>query len=353
MHWRSALLAGLISLSAATCGLADDFMVQTGELDGVLYTLAVPEDWNGKLLLQAHGSRSVDMPLLADLDMKDAANLALVKDGWLIAYSSYRRNGPIVTDAALDLLALRGHVADAFGEPELVLVEGWSMGAVVAAMLAEDHADLVDGVCGVGAMFSIPIPGEDVEFSRRPGVPVLLLSNMGEPKDAREYCVAAGAAGAPAAYWMIGRYGHVNLNSEERLVALRALEAWASGGEAPEQRELLVDMTHDSVARRADGVASAVVLSVHAAYGNVRTEFVPDDLAWLGVVQGGNCRVETPGASVVARYGKSHMDAKPGGWVIFPDAEGYLTIARNRARAVDMLGSEVDDTIRLSAAEPR
>jgi len=347
MFTRIVLTCIVLTLSAATCAAGDGFTLETGELDGVPYTLAVPDDWNGTLLLQAHGSRSADAPLLADLDLDDAANRALLADGWLIAYSAYRRNGPIVLDAAADLLALRAHVAAAHGAPDRVLVEGWSMGAAVATVLVEHHPDAVDGACAFSPRYSFPVPGEDLAFTRRPQHPLLLVSNQGESGDSRAYLESAGEAGAPAAFWLVKRYGHVNVNAAERLEALRALAAWTEGGAAPGARDLLVVMTPEPVAVRGEGVISANVLSVDPVHGNLETSFVPGDLTWLDVAKGDLVRIVAGGGSTGALYGKSYSSVVPGRGVIFPNAEGRLTIAVNRGSAVERLGCAVGDILTM------
>ncbi len=345
---RIVLTCIVLSLPAAACAAGDVFELETGELDGVPYTLAVPDDWNGTLLLQAHGSRPADAPLLADLDADDAANRALLDEGWLIAYSAFRRNGPIVLDAVQDLLALRAHVAATHGAPERVLVEGWSMGAAVATVLVEHHADAVDGACAFSPHYSVSVPGEDLAFTRRPRSPLLLLSNQGESGDARAYLQTAGEAGAPAAFWLVKRYGHVSVNSAERLEALRALAAWAASGAAPGTRDLLVSMTPESVAMRGDGTISANVLSVDPVHGNVETAFVPADLAYLGVAENKLVRVVAGEGRTGALYGKSIFSVNPERGVIFVNEEGRLTIAVNHGSAVDRLRCDVGDFLTVS-----
>ncbi|MBC8425995.1 SAM-dependent chlorinase/fluorinase [bacterium] len=348
MRARIILTCAVLTLSISACAAGEGFELRTGELEGVPYALAVPQEWNGTLLLQAHGSRSPDAPLLADLDVEDPANLALLDDGWLIAFSAYRRNGPIVLDAAYDLLALRAHVAATYGAPGRVLVEGWSMGAAVATVLVELHAGQIDGACAVGPRYSRPVPGEDLNFTREPRRPLLLLSNMGESADARAYQKAATEAGASAVFWTVGRYGHVNLNAAERLEALRALSDWVTRDLKPEPRELLVVMTPESVAARDEGAISANVLSIDPVYSNLETSFVPGDLAWLGVAEGGLVRIVAAGGSTGALYGKSYNSVAPDRGVIFPNAEGRLTIAVNRGSAVERLGCVAGDILTVS-----
>ena len=65
------------------------------------------------------------------------ATRTLLDEGWLVATTSYRRNGPIVADAMADLDALRAHIAATLGEPQRVLLAGDSMGGLIVTLMAE------------------------------------------------------------------------------------------------------------------------------------------------------------------------------------------------------------------------
>jgi alpha-beta hydrolase superfamily lysophospholipase len=55
----------------------------------------------------------------------------------MVATTSYRRNGLVVADAIADLDALRAYIAQAYGEPERVILEGESMGGLIVTIMAE------------------------------------------------------------------------------------------------------------------------------------------------------------------------------------------------------------------------
>jgi pimeloyl-ACP methyl ester carboxylesterase len=337
-------IAVVLSLVSATSA-ADGFELQTEDLNGVPCAMAVPAEWNGRLLLLARGSQPPGTPLFAEHEFEDAVFRTLLDEGWLIAFTAYRQDGPVLNGAVGDLLALRDRVAGKHGEPEIVLVEGRSLGAVVATLLVERHPGAVDGACAFSPLYSLSAPGEKLSFSRRPERPLLLLSNLGESTDARAYLETAEETRAPVAFWQVKRYGHVNVNAAERLEVLRALSDWAEHGAKPEPRELLVAMNPESVAARDEDVISANVLSVDPVHGNVETAFVPGDLAWLDVAERGLVWIVSDGGSTGALYGKSYSSTPPGRGVIFPNAEGRLTIAVNRGSAVERLGCDVGDIL--------
>lgn len=70
----------------------------------------------------------------------------MLKDGWLVAMTSYRRNGRVVRDAMEDVNQLRQYIVDNWGAPTLCLLEGRSMGGCIATCLAENYPHLYN-VC--------------------------------------------------------------------------------------------------------------------------------------------------------------------------------------------------------------
>ena len=73
------------------------------------------------MLLLAHGFRDEKAPLVAELNPEHLACRTLLDEGWVVATTSYRRNGMIIRDAITDLENLRAHIAATCGEPRQVI----------------------------------------------------------------------------------------------------------------------------------------------------------------------------------------------------------------------------------------
>lgn len=112
---------------------------------GGYYWIAIPDDWNGSLIVHAHGGPRTAAPQ-ADDPLEDLERFSMtVKEGFAWAGSTYRRGGYGVRMAAEDTDDLRQIYWDAFGRPQRTLLHGQSWGGNVAAKAAELYARDAEG----------------------------------------------------------------------------------------------------------------------------------------------------------------------------------------------------------------
>lgn len=101
---------------------------------------AVPKNWNGALVVFAHGGPSL-IPYSSDYSRLDLDKFAiLVKRGFAWVASSYRREGYGVRLAAEDTEHAREFFVEHFGQPRRTLLQGASYGALVAVKVLEKQA---------------------------------------------------------------------------------------------------------------------------------------------------------------------------------------------------------------------
>lgn len=114
--------------------------------NGAHYALAVPTDWNGSLVVHAHGGPDLGAGSDPARSLDDLGRWSvMVDEGYAWAGSSYRRGGYGTRMAAADTESVRRVFVGAFGEPELTYVHGQSWGANVAAKVAETYRGRYDG----------------------------------------------------------------------------------------------------------------------------------------------------------------------------------------------------------------
>lgn len=124
--------------SACVAALPADATCYTGvDSAGALYTIVMPAQWNGRLVLHAHGGPSLGAPT-PERSEEDVTRWAImVRAGYAWAGSTFRQGGVEVRAAAEDTERLRGIFRAHVAKPTLTLLHGQSWGAGVAAKAAE------------------------------------------------------------------------------------------------------------------------------------------------------------------------------------------------------------------------
>lgn len=115
------------------------------DANGAWYVIAMPADWNRRLIVHAHGGPRTGAPEAADpLEDLDRFSV-MVRQGYAWVGSTYRRGGFGVRMAAEDTDNSRKVFWSQFGRPERTLLHGQSWGGNVAAKASELYALDADG----------------------------------------------------------------------------------------------------------------------------------------------------------------------------------------------------------------
>jgi pimeloyl-ACP methyl ester carboxylesterase len=366
----SLLAAALAACSAGGAGAAElppaPVKVDIGHIAGASFAIANPPgDWNHRVLLLAHGYRPTTAPLIADLHPERASIKAALDEGWIVATTSYRRNGLVVEDAIADLDALRAYIVAAYGQVDRVILEGESMGGLIVTIMAERDAELYSGAVVFDATLYAKETNGTVGLSLLPRIPLIFVATQREVPEARGYLTSLVARPSPViqpVLFLIRREGHTNINQPEHLAAFRAINAWIDGGREalPEPK----DQAHyyDATVAAAPGPSTAVplpdnrgfrtsVAEVDAVYGNILLEAQAPDFAAAGIPPMTFCALEAGGKTYRALYGRTYTDVKDGEWIVFPDADGRTVLSRNFADAAGTTGLKAGDPVTLVPVE--
>ena len=120
-----------------------------GVLDGAGYRIEVPANWNGELVMWAHGFAGWGAELTVS---NPPFRQWLVTNGYAWAASSYGKNGYVVSQGVEDTYQLAQWFTANVGTPTRVFMTGGSMGGHVTAVSLERHAGYYAGAlpaCGV------------------------------------------------------------------------------------------------------------------------------------------------------------------------------------------------------------
>lgn len=157
---------GIGSLPAMAADLKPG--THTGTLEGALYRIDIPANWNGDLVMLMHGYQPVGAPIATPMRAADSTPV-FFKLGYAVAQSQYRSQGWAVGDAIVDNERLRQYFIHTFAHPAHTYIYGFSLGGleVVASIERYRHAY-------TGAMVTCAVSVSTPEFIARAVVTPLL-----------------------------------------------------------------------------------------------------------------------------------------------------------------------------------
>lgn len=139
-------------------GCADGSMAS-----GALYRVCFPADWNGELVVYAHGYVAPQEPVALPDDVVGGIGISSAVNalGYAFATTSYRANGLVADIAVEDLRQLDAVVRERYRpDPARTFLVGASEGGLVAALAVEQEPDLYAGAlaaCGPIGDFAVQI----------------------------------------------------------------------------------------------------------------------------------------------------------------------------------------------------
>lgn len=122
---------------------------QWGVLAGAGYRIEVPDNWNGNLVMWAHGFRGTGLELTVD---NHPLRPLLISLGYAWAASSYTRNDYDITSGVQSTQALVQRFNGLVGQSNKVYMTGASMGGHITAVSIEQYPDTFVAampICGV------------------------------------------------------------------------------------------------------------------------------------------------------------------------------------------------------------
>lgn len=281
--------------------------VLTGVDDHAAYLVEVPPNWNGDLVMYAHGFVGNGPELAAEPPGFGLREL-LVRQGYAWAASSYDRNG---YDVGAGVRTTRG-LAERFGElvaqPRRTYLVGGSMGGHVAARSIEEYPDRYAGVLALcGAL------GDQALFDYRLDVRLSAEGLAGvrdPPRDARYADTVL-----PQVFEGLGLQRGSSEVTSPQAEQLRAVVGQLSGGPRPGDaaafaawKDFLLDL---GAPDRGAGPVTGIARDPGRVAGNLDRDYEPDSPIDLdAIIQ------RVPPADEAARSARdltpvAHVDGRP------------------------------------------
>lgn len=126
----------------------------TGILNEAAYEILVPENWNKKLVMYAHGYESPSTP--AKRVWPNWITDVFVKKGFAVARSSYSRTGWALPEGVDGTEELRKFFVKKYGKPDSTFITGHSMGGGITIATIEKFPSLYDGGLALCPLASRP-----------------------------------------------------------------------------------------------------------------------------------------------------------------------------------------------------
>jgi pimeloyl-ACP methyl ester carboxylesterase len=115
-----------------------------------LYLICIPDDWNGELLLYAHGYVSAYEDELTFAEAEELAPLA-TSLGFAFATTTYSGNGLHILQGIEDMIQLKDYFEANYDTPSYIYLTGGSQGGAITTLALEYYPDLFNGgfsLCG-------------------------------------------------------------------------------------------------------------------------------------------------------------------------------------------------------------
>ncbi len=148
--FRTLLYIGVLGIAIALWGVCPAYaqekpkgaVEETGEIAGAEFLIKIPENWNGGLIMYAHGYEVVS-PSRRDFN-RSFANVGN-QLGYAVAQSKYSVQGWAAREGVLDTEALRRHFVSKYGRTYPTFIAGHSQGGAITFKTIEQFPESYDG----------------------------------------------------------------------------------------------------------------------------------------------------------------------------------------------------------------
>ena len=148
---------GLLMMGAAVFG--QQARIDTGRIDGVMYRIIIPANWNHNLVMYAHGYEIPSIPNdpgMFHSERNDMGIKPFLDRGFAVARSAYRKKGWALVEGVDDTEALRAFFFSTYRKPDTCYITGHSMGGGITLATIENFGENYHGAMPMCPLSSRP-----------------------------------------------------------------------------------------------------------------------------------------------------------------------------------------------------
>jgi len=143
---KNLLLSIIILVSYPTIAQSLIAKIDTGSIDGAAYKILFPQNWQGKLVMYAHGYGFMgSQPRQSASPMFNESMKPFLERGFAVAASDYAFQGFALPQGVDDTEALRKYFYKKYGKPDSVFMAGHSMGGGITLATIENFGQYYNG----------------------------------------------------------------------------------------------------------------------------------------------------------------------------------------------------------------
>lgn len=130
--------------------------VDSGNINGVVYRIVFPQNWQHKLVMYAHGYSFVGQPPLSKETNWYQRMAPFLERGYAVAASDYRKQGFALAEGVDDTELLRKYFNKKYGKPDTTYMVGHSMGGGITVAMLENYPHAYQGGLALCPLSSRP-----------------------------------------------------------------------------------------------------------------------------------------------------------------------------------------------------
>lgn len=188
ISYRHLLLYNWAIILFFACNIAQTQEVEKGKIEEAPFRIVIPENWNKGLVMYVRGAGGGG-PLenFNEDENKKQFNKVITSRGYAVAYSAFSKEGDAFLEGFEETEALRSYFVEKYGQPNLTLITGHSMGGMISIATIEAHKDKYNGALPMCSILTSPSIHSKICLDRLVLFDYFFGSNDGKIINSKEY----------------------------------------------------------------------------------------------------------------------------------------------------------------------